>query len=164
MNLVVAVDERWGIGKDGKLLTHLPKDLGRFQKLTTGNIVVMGRKTLESLPGGKPLPDRETWVLTRDPYYKMDGVKAFGSIEDVLKYVKDEKIDSSRIFFSGGAAVYNAVIPLVDKAYVTKIRKDFEADVWIDDMDASPYLVLDYIGEVLRHKELEFVFATYVKI
>ncbi len=164
MNLVVAVDKYWGIGKDGGLLTHLPKDLGRFQRLTTGNIVVMGRKTLESLPGGKPLPDRETWVLTRDENYQKDGVKTFPSIDAMLKYVKDLGIDGDKIFVSGGAAVYNSFLPLVNKAYITKLDKDFHADVFMDNVDESPYLALEYISETFERKGLEYCFTTYTRV
>lgn len=163
MNLVVAVDERWGIGKDGGLLTHLPKDLGRFQRLTTGNIVVMGRKTLESLPGGKPLPDRETWVLTRDKNFVMDGVKSFASIEAMMAYITEMNIDDDRIFVSGGAVVYNSFIPLVKKAYITKLKRDFNADVFMDNVDASPYLALEYVSETFERKGLEYEFTTYGK-
>ncbi len=164
MNLVVAVDKYWGIGKDGGLLTHLPKDLGRFQRLTTGNIVVMGRKTLESLPGGKPLPDRETWVLTRDESYCIDGIKTFYSIEDILKYVKDLDIDVDKIYIAGGAAVYNSFLPLVKKAYITKIYKDFNADVFMKNVDELPYLALEYVSETYERKGLEYCFTTYTKV
>lgn len=164
MNLIVAVDKRWGIGKDGGLLTHLPKDLGRFQRLTTGNIVVMGRKTVESLPGNKLLPNRETWILTRNEDYKREGALVFHSIEEIEKYITKESIDSNRVFVAGGGVVYNAFSPIVETAYITKLDRDFEADVYMNNLDDSPYLYLEHVGETYENKGLDYCFCTYKKV
>lgn len=163
MNLIVAVDKRYGIGKDGKLLTHITDDLKRFKRITDGNILVMGRKTIESLPGGRLLPNRETWILSRNESYTKEGAKVFASISDMQAYIKANDIDSSRVFIAGGAAIYNAFLPIVDTAYITKIDHDFEADVFIDNVDLEPNLSLASVGEVITNNGYDFRFMLYKK-
>ena len=89
MNLIVAVDEKWGIGKDGGLLAHLPEDMKYFRETTRGRTVVMGRRTLESFPGGKPLKNRVNMVLSRDEAYAPEGVRVYQRVEDVLEALRD---------------------------------------------------------------------------
>lgn len=161
MNLIVAVDQQWGIGRDGGLLTHLPKDLGLFQRLTTGNIIVMGRKTIESLPGGKLLPNRETWILSRNKAYTCEGAKVFRSVEDIMNYIEDNNIDTNRVFVAGGGVIYNAFLPYVNKAFITKLDKDFEADVHMENVDRLPYLYLSHVSEVYDHKGMNYQFTVY---
>lgn len=163
MNLIVAVDKRYGIGKNGGLLTHITDDLKNFKKITHGNILVMGRKTIDSLPKGKLLPNRETWILSRDKSYVKEGAKVFESIEVMMDYIKANSIDSSRIFIAGGAAVYNAFLPMVDIAYITKIDYDFDADVFIDSVEMEPSLSLDSVSEVITNNGYDFRFTIYKK-
>ena len=85
MNLIVAADKNWGIGKDGGLLCHLPEDLKYFKEKTLGSVIVYGRKTLESFPGGKPLPKRINIVLTRDEDFKRENVTAVNGVDALLK-------------------------------------------------------------------------------
>ena len=93
MILIAAVDKNWGIGKDNELLTHIPADQRFFRETTTGNVVVMGRRTLESFPGGEPLRNRTNIVLTRNLSYKKEGVMVFHDMDTLLeecgKYPKD---------------------------------------------------------------------------
>lgn len=105
MQFIVAVDENWGIGKDGGMLDHLPKDLAFFKEITSGHVVVMGRKTLESFPGGKPLPNRLHIVLTQNRAYKVpEGVVLVHSLEDLADTLK--KLGRDDVFVIGGASVY----------------------------------------------------------
>ncbi len=164
MNLIVAADKKWGIGKNGNLLAHLPKDLGRFQRLTTGNIIIMGRKTVESLPNGKLLPDRETWILSRNKDYRCEGAKVFNSVKEVVDYIGDNDIDSNRVFVSGGAVIYDAFLPLVKNAYITKLDKDFEADVTMPNIDELSYMACEYVSETFNRKGLEYRFTTYKRV
>lgn len=163
MNLIVAVDKRYGIGKNGGLLTHITDDLKNFKKKTDGNILVMGRKTIDSLPKGKLLPNRETWILSRDKSYVKEGARVFESIDQMMDYIETNKIDSSRIFIAGGAAIYNAFLPIVDVAYITKIEHDFDADVFINNVEMEPSLSLDSVSEVVTNNGYDFRFTVYKK-
>ena len=90
MNLIVNADKNWAIGKDNRLLVSIPQDMKFFRETTTGKVVVMGRKTLESLPGGLPLAKRENIVLSRDGNFRVKGAKTAHSVEEALEYVKDK--------------------------------------------------------------------------
>ena len=126
LSIIVAISENNVIGKDNKLLWHLPEDLKRFKKLTTGHTIIMGRKTFESLGG--ILPDRTHIVLTRDINYNIDSdfVKVIHDITDLEKYINDDE----EHFVIGGAIVYNQLIKMAKKMYVTKIHKTFEGDAY----------------------------------
>lgn len=163
MNLIVAVDKRYGIGKNGGLLTHITDDLKNFKKITNGKILVMGRKTIESLPGGKLLPNRETWILSRNESYFKEGAKTFSSIKQMEDYITENNIDSSSVFIAGGAAIYNAFLPLVDTAYITKIDYDFDADVFINNVDLEPSLSLASVSEIVNNNGYNFRFTVYKK-
>ena len=125
MSLIVAVDENFGIGKNNDLLIRIKEDMKRFKRLTTNNIVVMGRKTFESLPDKKPLKNRTNIVLTNDINYKIEGVITCNSVDDVLKICKEYNKD---VFIIGGEMIYSLFLPYSNKVYITKIYKKFEAD------------------------------------
>lgn len=125
MQFIVAVDEYWGIGKDGGMLDHLPKDLAFFKETTSGHVVVMGRKTLESFPGGKPLPNRLHIVLTKNmEYCAPDGVVLVHSLEELSVALKNLGRDD--IFVIGGASVYNTLLDVCTGGYVTHIGHAYE--------------------------------------
>lgn len=141
MNLIVAVDQEYGIGKDDQLLTHLSEDLKFFKKMTKNQLVIMGRKTLETLPGGKPLPNRKTIILTRNTHFEAPDVTVCHTIEDVLKLVHEIETPESgepshEIFVCGGAEIYCALMPYCHFAYITKIQETFHADTHIPNFDA----------------------------
>jgi len=161
MNLIVVVDKFFGIGKEGGLLTHLPKDLNMFKNKTKGNIIVMGRKTVESLPGGRLLPNRETWILSRNPSYKKENATVFHSIDEMMNHIEMNHIESDRIYITGGAAIYNMFLPIVETAYITKIDFDFHADVHINNVETEPSLYLDHVSEVYTHNGFRYQFTTY---
>ena len=133
MKLIVAADKNWAIGKDNDLLCHLPGDLKYFKERTTGKTVVMGRKTLESLPGGKPLPKRTNIVLTRDESFEKEGCVIIHSIEELL-----EKYGQEDLMVMGGAEIYTKLLPYCDTCYITEIDKEFEADKHIPNVSADP--------------------------
>ncbi len=125
MNLIVAVDEKWGIGKDGGLLAHLPEDMKYFRETTSGRTVVMGRRTLESFPGGKPLKNRVNMVLSRNESYSPEGVQVYHRAEDVLEALKDCNEDD--VFIIGGGMIYREFLPYCNKPLMwTRILK-----IWI---------------------------------
>lgn len=132
MNLIVAVDRNWGIGRDGKLLAHLPSDMKYFKEHTTGKVVVMGRKTLESMPGGKGLPNRTNYVLTRDKSYKADGVIVVNSEEKL--FAELEKYATEDVYLIGGASMYNKYYNRCDELYITMMDANLNADTFVKHM------------------------------
>jgi dihydrofolate reductase len=161
MNLIVAVDENWGIGYKGKLLTYLPDDLKYFKEKTLYKVVVMGRKTLESLPNGKPLANRTNIVLTRDKNYKCDGVTVCNSINELTETIKD--YDSDSVFIIGGAQIYNELINDCNKAYVTKIYKEFIVDASIKNIDILPNWELIEKSPIHEYNGTNYCFCVYEK-
>lgn len=119
MKAIVAVDENWGIGAGGGLLVHIPEDLKRFRRLTTGHAVVMGRRTFNSLPGGKPLPNRENIVLTRDEGLRIEGLVVLHSLEELFTHIAP---CASDVFVIGGQEIYMQLLPYCDNVYVTHVQ------------------------------------------
>ena len=137
---IVAVDNNWSIGIDGGLLTHLPKDLQRFKRITDGNFIIMGRKTLESLPGGKPLPNRFSIILTRDPNYKNEEVVVVHSIPQLLSKIEALKkmFPALGFFICGGGQIYKQLLPYTQQILVTKINHEFEGtDTKFENLDKA---------------------------
>jgi len=130
ISIIVAVSEDWGIGKDNELLWHISEDLKRFKKLTTGNAIIMGKKTWESLPR-RPLPGRKNIVLTDNPKETIEGAVTAYSIEDGLsKCDKNEEI-----FIIGGGSIYRQFMPLADRLYITHVHKKAPADIYFPEID-----------------------------
>ena len=160
MNAIVVVDQNWGIGREGNLLVHLPGDLKYYKEKTIGNHIIVGRKTLESFPGGKPLPGRENIVLTRDPGYAKDGCVICHTVEDVQDAVKD--YDPETVFVAGGAEIYQEFFSLCDVFYVTKIDETFEADRYFPDLDEMG-LKVAWESELQEEKGITYRFLKYVR-
>ena len=135
MNAIVVVDQNWAIGRDGGLLVHLPGDLKYYKEKTIGNVTVVGRKTLESFPGGKPLPNRTNIVITRNPHYEAEGCILCKSKEEVMERLKE--YDDEKVFIAGGAEVYRQFMEECDVFYVTKIFAEFEADRYFPNLDEA---------------------------
>ena len=121
---VVAIGKNRELGKDNKLLWHIPDDLKRFLALTKGHPIIMGRKTFESIAGyvGGPLPERTNIVITRNPDWVYDGVVVARSLEEAIEIANE--IDSEEIHIGGGAELYNQAMPMIDKLYLTLIDAD----------------------------------------
>ena len=132
MNLIVIADRRWGIGKDGRQPFFLKEDLRRFRALTLGGCVIMGRRTLEGLPGGRPLSGRRNLVLSRTPGFVPEGAEVCRSPEQAAALAGPEA------FVIGGAGVYRAMLPWCVQAYVTRVEEAFPADCWMVDLDRAP--------------------------
>ena len=148
INLIVAVSENDAIGKDNKLLFHLKDDMKNFKRLTTGNVVVMGRKTYESI--GKPLPDRINVIISRRVHENSENVKWVTSLEDAINTSKDNGVD---IYIIGGGSIYREALEkdIVDRIYLTRVKKK------VDDADTF-FPKLDYdkkwmINKVNGYKE-----------
>ena len=119
MRAIVNADRNWGIGFRNGLLVHIPSDMRFFREKTTDNVVVMGRKTLESLPGGRPLSDRDNIVLSRDAGLKVKGAAVVPSVEELEGLLSD--MDPDRVYVIGGAEIYRLLLPLCDTVYVTRV-------------------------------------------
>ena len=126
LSIIVAKARNNTIGKDNKLLWHISDDLKRFEELTTGHVIIMGRKTFESL--GRVLPNRKHIVFSQNPDFKVndENVEIVHSMLQLQEYIEDEKEN----FVIGGAMIYNLLMPYVKKMYVTEIDKDFEGDTF----------------------------------
>ena len=159
MNLIVNVDKNWAIGLGSKLLVRIPQDMKYFRSMTTGHVVVMGRKTLESFPESKPLPNRVNIVLTRDQGYQAPGAVVVHSREELKEELK--KYSGEEIFVIGGGQIYRELLPLCDKAYVTKVDRAFDADVYFPDLDQDPQWKMTKVSEEQTYFDLEYVFAVY---
>lgn len=132
MNLIVAVDRKWGIGRDNKLLASIPGDMKYFKEHTTGKVVVMGRKTLESMPGSKGLPNRTNYVLTHDESYEAERAIVVNSEEEL--FAELEKYDADDVYLIGGASMYNKYYNRCNKLYITMMDADLNADTFVKQM------------------------------
>ena len=159
MNLIVNVDKNWAIGNKNKLLVSIPADMKFFRETTTGNVVVMGRKTLESFPGGQPLKNRTNIVLTRDAHYQVKGAVVVHSLEELLEELKQYPDES--IYVIGGESVYRMMLPFCDTVFVTKIDRAFQADTFFPNLDEMEEWEMTEEGEEQTCFDLEFRFTKY---
>lgn len=159
MNIIAAVDKNWAIGRRNQLLVSIPADMKFFREMTTGNVVVMGRKTLESFPGGQPLKNRTNIVLTHDASYKVNGAKVLHSLEELLEEL--EKYQKEEIYVIGGASIYRQLLPYCSRAYVTRIDYAYEADAYFPDLDEDPQWELAGVSEEQTYFDLVYDFARY---
>ena len=133
MNLIAAADENWGIGKNGGLLAHISGDMKYFRETTKGKVVVMGRKTLESMPGAQPLYGRTNIILTSDLDYKVKGATVCGSMEEVMELLNAYHTDD--VYIIGGESVYRQFLPYCDEAQITWIDFAYAADTHFPNLD-----------------------------
>ena len=161
MNLIVAADRNWAIGKDNKLLVSIPQDMKYFRQMTTGKVVVMGRKTLESFPGGLPLKNRVNVVLTGNKNYRAKDAIIVHSVEEILDVTA--LYDSEDVYVIGGESVYRLLLPYCKKAFVTKIDHAYQADTWFPNLDADPEWQLTMISDEQTYFDLEYDFRIYEK-
>ena len=161
MNIIVAVDKNWAIGYQNKLLNSIPEDMKFFRETTTGKVVVMGRKTLESFPNGRPLKNRTNVVITRQEGYEVPGAVAVHSVDEALDYLKNFK--SEDIYVIGGASIYEQMLPYCDVAHVTVMDYAYQADTWFPDLDAMEDFVVAADSEEKTYFDLEYCFKMYVR-
>lgn len=156
MFAVAAVSENWGIGKDNGLLFHISADMKRFRQLTLGKTVLMGRKTLESLPGGKGLPGRRNIVLT--------GNTAFTARDAEIVHTPVQAVFAAgeEAAVIGGESVYRLFLALCERVYITKVFAGADADAFFPDLDADPRWQLDCESEIFEENGLRYQFVEYV--
>ncbi|WP_099204100.1 dihydrofolate reductase [Scatolibacter rhodanostii] len=160
MNCILSVSENWGIGKDNKLLFHLPSDMAFFKAKTMGNVVVMGHSTLKSLPGSKPLPNRMNIVLSRHLDSAPEGTLLYHSMEELLPDLATG-YDSDSVYIIGGESIYKQFLPYCHQAFITKVQKDVPADRFFPNLDNDPNWVLADSTEPITEKEITFTICTY---
>lgn len=136
ISLLVAMDEKRGIGKDGKLPWRLSSDLKRFRELTMGHHLIVGRKTFEAI--GKPLPGRQTIVVTHNPSYTFEGCLIAGSVEAALALA--ESRGENEAFVIGGADIYAQALAVADRVYLTEVHADVDADTFFPEFDRSNWI------------------------
>lgn len=159
MNLIAAVDKNWSIGLNNKLLVSIPEDMKFFRQTTTGKVVVMGRKTLESFPNGQPLKNRTNIVLTTDRTYRVKDAVMVYSIEELRKEL--EKYPSEDIYVIGGESIYRQLLDYCDVAHITKIDYAYEADAWFPNLDEDGRWEITADSEEQTYFDLEYYFYKY---
>ena len=132
VSAIVAIAENHAIGKDNKLLWHLPNDLKHFKTITSGHTVIMGRKTYDSV--GRPLPNRRNIIVTRQNL-AIEGCEVVNSVEDALALCADE----DEVFIVGGAEIYKLAMPLTDKIYLTIVHQNFDGDTYFPEIKANEW-------------------------
>ncbi|MCI7796579.1 MAG: dihydrofolate reductase [Lachnospiraceae bacterium] len=159
MNLIVAADKNWAIGNKGKLLVTIPDDQRLFRQETIGKVIVMGRKTLESLPGGQPLAGRTNVVLTENKDYKKKGTVVMHSLEETLKYL--EPYPTEDIYIIGGETIYRQFLPYCDTAHVTWIDYAYDADTFFPNLEQDPMWRMTDVSDEQTYFNLCYEFRKY---
>lgn len=160
MNAIAAVDRRWGIGRDGRLLQSVPEDMEYFRRMTLRKAVIMGRKTLESFPGKRPLKNRlENIVLTTRRDLAIPGVTVVHSAEEACARARAYAPED--VFVIGGGEVYRAMLPFCSRAYITKLDGSWDADTFFPDLDADPDWILTGSGGPRDCPGLKYEFTVY---
>ena len=160
MDAVVNVTENWGIGRENRLLVSISADLRRFRALTEGKTVIMGRKTLESLPHSRPLPHRRNLILSRDPNYRVESAEVFSSVTALLEMVKE--ILPDEVCLIGGASLYEALLPYCSRAFVTKTLCRLPADRFFPNLDELPNWQVAAASEVMEENDTCFQYVDYL--
>lgn len=157
--LIAVLDEKNGIGKNNKLLCHLPADLKRFKQLTSGHSIVMGRKTFESLPDGA-LPNRKNIVISRNKNYTAENISTIGSTAELYELCKNEEL----IYIIGGEEIYKLFIQSADILYITKIHHQFEADTFFPSFSGSDWNHIENEAHQSDEKNrFAYTFQVYTK-
>ena len=162
MNLIAAVDKNWAIGNKNKLLVRIPDDQKFFRETTTGKVVVMGRKTLESFPNGLPLKNRTNIVLTHDKNYQVKDAIVLHSLEEL--HVELQKYPSEDIYVIGGETIYRQLLNACDVAHITKIEYAYDADAYFPNLDELPEWKITADSEEQTYFDLEYYFYKYERV
>lgn len=158
VSIIVAVSENNAIGKNNQLLWRLPADLKHFKNITSGNTVIMGRKTFDSI--SKPLPNRRNIVISRQQNLKIKGVELANSLEQALSLCKSD----CSIYIIGGAQIYLKALPFADKIYLTKVHQTFEADAYFPDIDERRWLETEKeYHQADRENAYNYTFSTLIR-
>ena len=159
MNLIVAVDSNWAIGNQDKLLITIPNDHKHFREETTGKVVVLGRKTLQTFPQGLPLKKRTNIILSRDPEYTVKDATVVHSLQELLEELR--QYPSEDVYVIGGESVYRQLLPYCDTAHVTKIDHAYQADTYFPNLDQDPDWEITADSDELTYFDIPYQFLKY---
>lgn len=159
MNLIVAVDNNWAIGNKNELLIRIPNDHKHFREETTGKVVVLGRKTLETFPQGLPLKNRTNIILSRDKNYKVKDAIIVHSIEELLEELK--QYDTEDVYIIGGDSIYRQMLPYCDVAHITKIDHEYEADAYFPNLDKDEAWEITADSDEQTYFDIAYQFLKY---
>jgi dihydrofolate reductase len=146
ISLIVAMDEKGGIGKNNELPWHISSDLKRFKQLTLNHHIAMGRKTFQTI--GKPLPGRVTIVISRQKDYKPDGCVVVNTLDAAIKLADEKK--ETELFIIGGGEIFSQSIDIADKIYLTIVHADIAGDIIFPKIDTSDWQVV--LSESIRQE------------
>ena len=159
MQAIVAVDENWAIGSKGSLLVRIPADQKMFRQETTGKVVILGRKTLDTFPAGQPLKNRTNISLSRDRSLTVEGATVVHSVEELLEAIKE--YDGDSVYNIGGESVYKLLLPYCDTVHVTKIDHAYEADAYFPNLDADDAWEVTEESDEQVYFDLTYHFVKY---
>jgi len=162
MNLIVAADKNWGIGRDNGLLASIPTDMKYFKEHTMDKVVVMGRRTLESMPGRRGLPKRINYVLTSNPDFEAERCITVNTEDELREKLSEYGPDD--VFLIGGATLYNKFYKMCDRLYVTKMDADLNADTFITNFDEDPDFKIVSESDPVTENGITFRFVVYEKV
>ena len=162
MNLIVAVDKNWAIGYQNKLLVSIPNDQKMFRNETIEKVVVLGRKTMETFPGGQPLKKRTNIILSKDPSYEVKDAMVVHSIEELLEELK--QYPSEDVYIIGGDSVYQQMLPYCDVAHVTYIEQAYAADSYFPNLDKDPEWALVAESDEQTYFDITYYFRKYERM
>ena len=160
LSIIVAKSKNNVIGKNNKLIWHIPDDLKRFKTLTTGHTIIMGRKTFESI--GRVLPNRIHIVLTRDKNYKInnENVQVVTNISEIDKFINDKNEN----FVIGGESIYKTLIDKCQKLYITQINQDFDGDAYFPEINDNKFKIIEQIKGPKDENNFDYYYFTYQRI
>lgn len=159
MKAIACADKNWGIGRNNRLLVSIPSDMKFFRQTTTGKVVVMGRKTLESFPNGMPLKNRINIVLTGNRDYQVKDAVIVHSQDELMEELK--KYNTDDVYVLGGESIYRMMLPYCDTVYITRVDRAFEADTFFPNLDEADEWAMTEESEEQTCFDLEFCFTKY---
>lgn len=159
MNVIAAVDRKWGIGNKRQLLVQIPADQKLFRQETTGKVIVLGHRTLETFPQGMPLAGRTNIILSRDPDFKVKGADVVHSIEELMEELK--AYDSRDVYVVGGESIYQQLLPYCDTAHLTMIDHTYEADAHFPNLETDEEWVQTGESDEQTYFDLAYTFVKY---
>lgn len=162
MNLIVAVDENWAIGYKNELLIRIPADMKMFRQETTGKVVVLGRKTLETFPNAQPLKNRTNIILSTNKDYKVKDAMVVHSVEELLEELKNYADED--IYIIGGETIYRQLLPYCKVAHITKIDRSYEADAYFPNLDADPAWEVTAESDEQSYFDTTYSFVKYERV
>jgi len=159
MNIIAAVDNNWAIGFRGQLLVSIPNDQRHFREETTGKVVVLGRKTLQTFPQGQPLKNRTNIILSTNPKYQVKDAIVVHDLKELFEELK--KYPSEDIYIIGGESVYRQLLPYCDTAHITKIDHEYQADTYFPNLDKNEEWEITADSDELTYFDIPYTFVKY---